>query len=198
MLISPLLPAVDAAVLRTIPPESGLPAVDMIKSPLVAVPVPPAPVVIKTSPPAVAPPAALPAVIVSALPAFVPPEDPTVIEIGPPTPPVVTAPVPIRIDPESPAAAAPVLRIAVPVAPLLADVINRSAPDLLEETVAEPLSIDIIPPVLEADEVVPADKVIEPPTPLFPDPTVKNIEPPRPEVAVPEPMYTAPLFPDVA
>jgi hypothetical protein len=94
----------------------------------------------------------------------------------------------MRIDPVTPLVAAPVLRIALPVAPVLADVINRSVPDLPFVSVAEPVSIDIIPPVLEAEDVVPADREIDPPTSLLPVPTVKNIEPPRPDVAVPEPI----------
>ena len=50
-----------------------------------------------------------------------------------------------------------------------------------------PLVIVTAPPVLLVPVVVPAERVKEPPAPLLPEPTVMEIAPPLPDVAVPEP-----------
>jgi len=42
--------------------------------------------------------------------------------------------------------------------------------------------------------VVPADKVILPPAPLLPEPTVIDIDPPIPDAEVPEPINIEPLL----
>ena len=53
----------------------------------------------------------------------------------------------------------------------------------------DPLEMDTSPPVVpEARLVSPADRVRDPPTPAVPEPTVTDIAPPRPVVAVPEPI----------
>lgn len=50
-----------------------------------------------------------------------------------------------------------------------------------------------MPPVLA--EVGPAETIINPPEPLFPDPTVTDIVPPLPEVALDEASVIDPLLP---
>tara|TARA_B110000285_G_C14652750_1_gene392579 strand:+ start:130 stop:432 length:303 start_codon:yes stop_codon:yes gene_type:complete len=96
-------------------------------------------------------------------------------------------------DPLLPDDAAPVLKIAMPLAAAAFAVCNTNAPLVVPPPTPE--ITDKRPPVATDDE--PAISFISPPDPLLPDPTVTYTEPPRPFVAAPEPRYSAPLLPDV-
>jgi hypothetical protein len=66
----------------------------------------------------------------------------------------------------------------------------------LDDFSLTPLVMYRFPPVLPSEVVVPpAESVRSPPDPLLPDPTVTKIDPARPDEAVPDPMYRAPLLP---
>eukprot|EP00952_Eustigmatos_sp_NYUAD-ZCMA_P009946 40955-Eustigmatos_ZCMA.PRE.1 len=60
----------------------------------------------------------------------------------------------------------------------------------LLDTLPMPVVTSIEPPV--AAELVPDNTLTPPPAPLLPLPTLRNRAPPRPDVAAPLPMYTAP------
>lgn len=94
-----------------------------------------------------------------------------------------------------PTLALPVLSTNMPLTPVLPafDVCTRIAP--LLAAVPNPLLTDTIPPVCNAD--TPADKIIWPPDPLLPEPTVMESTPPRPRTEDPDPIYSAPLFPEL-
>lgn len=55
----------------------------------------------------------------------------------------------------------------------------------------------LAPPVVNVLLVSPAKSLIWPPTPLSPDPTPTLTTPPRPPVAAPDPVFRAPLFPEL-
>ena len=54
----------------------------------------------------------------------------------------------------------------------------------------------ICPPLLDDD--LPALTTTEPPTPLFPEPTLMKMLPPKPLCEDPDPTYTEPLAPTLA
>jgi hypothetical protein len=60
------------------------------------------------------------------------------------------------------------------------------------DDIPAPLTTLTDPPVFPD---LPAEKIKSPPTPLSPDPTVIDIEPPLPDAAIPEPILILPLFP---
>ena len=103
-------------------------------------------------------------------------------------------PDPMYNAPLTPILALPVLSTRIPLTPATPafDVCKSNAPLLV--AVPVPLVIDTRPPV--AEDEVPADRMISPPVPLLPDPTVMYTEPPLPELAVPDPKYKDPLLPD--
>jgi len=84
-----------------------------------------------------------------------------------------------------PELAVPVLNTNNPLTPLLPafEELNNNEPLAVNELY--PLTTDTLPPLDDAD--VPADNTNSPPVPLLPDPTVTYTDPPRPEIAVPDP-----------
>jgi len=113
-------------------------------------------------------------------------------------------------EPPDPLAADPVRTTTAPELPDAAvPLLNNSEPDVPDEaafevaTVMEPVvalllppaMIDTEPPTCPTEEVVPADKTIPPPEPLFPAPTKILMLPPLPPVAKPEESVIAPALP---
>ena len=98
--------------------------------------------------------------------------------------------------PELPQLLVPELKTMRPVSPVLAVL----AVDIVimpeEDDAAAPLRILIEPPEAVLDDVVPADSLNTPPSPLLVDPIVTEIEPAFPPVAVPVTTTIAPAFPD--
>jgi hypothetical protein len=88
----------------------------------------------------------------------------------------------------------PVLNTILPVTPLspALGVVSNIAP--LLRLLLDPDVRYRAPPVT-VEVAKPADSTSSPPVPLFPLPTVKYTAPARPEEALPEPIYKAPLFP---
>jgi hypothetical protein len=180
---APLLPELDVPVLSTkIPLTPAAPAFDVWSSNAPLLAAVPKPLVMDTRPP----------VADDDVPAdrmTSPPEpllpDPTSRETEPPRPtldvpvPMIIDPLlpdkdkpdPIKIEPLTPTLAAPVLSTTIPLTPEVPAfaVCKSNAPLLV--VVPTPLVIDTRPPV--ADDDAPEDRIISPPDPLLPDPTVK-------------------------
>ena len=95
--------------------------------------------------------------------------------------------------PELPVLAVPVLKISMPLTPLV--------PELMDRIVMAPLDVDVPSPLLRLTAppvctvLRPAYACRDPPTPLVPLPADKEIRPARPVVAAPEPRISAPLLP---
>ncbi len=107
------------------------------------------------------------------------------MEINPPRP-LEAVPLPMYNEPELPRELVPVLMMIMPLTPdtpASAVVISKIP---LEVDVPAPVVIYIAPPVAADDD--PADNNNWPPLPLFPEPTVIEINPPRPLDAAPLPI----------
>jgi len=100
--------------------------------------------------------------------------------------------------PEFPALLDPELKYKAPLAPDTPEFKLRITIVPLVVVVPSPDEIRTAPPVTPVfgiAELRPEPMNKSPPTPLVPLPTLTTMAPARPAVAVPEPRYTAPLFP---
>jgi hypothetical protein len=120
---------------------------------------------------------------------------PTVIYNAPPRP-LDACPEPINNAPVLPDPDTPVLKINIPLTPLLAEsVVDKIKSPALFPSTLVPEYRETRPP-LRAPDIAPDLNTNSPPRPLLPLPLVTYTAPPRPLDAAPEPMYNAPVLPD--